>query len=209
MTRRLGPILLGALALILIVAVGIQLLLPGWTASRIEDRLTRSGGEAQVSVDALPAARLLFGNGDEISVRGAGLELDLDEEVEPRVFERLDGFEEVDVALRDFRAGPFAVARFELTRSGPGPYRLLAGSTTTAADAAEYGAASLGVPGGPLLDVLADGLPEAKRPIAVELDMELTSDQGRVVVTSGGGSVAGLPTGPLAQLITEAIVVRL
>ena len=39
--------------------------------------------------------------------------------------------------------------------------------------------------------------------------MELTSDDGRITVTSGGGSVAGFPTGPLAELITRAIVVQL
>ena len=39
--------------------------------------------------------------------------------------------------------------------------------------------------------------------------MELRSDGGRVVVVSGGGTVAGFPTGPLAELITSAIVVRL
>ncbi len=39
--------------------------------------------------------------------------------------------------------------------------------------------------------------------------MELTSADGRLDVVSGGGTVAGIPTGPLAQLITSAIVVRI
>ena len=39
--------------------------------------------------------------------------------------------------------------------------------------------------------------------------MELQSDGGRVVVVAGGGTVAGIPTGPLAELITEAIAIRL
>ena len=39
--------------------------------------------------------------------------------------------------------------------------------------------------------------------------MQLTSDDGRVLVTSGGGTVGGIPTGPLAELLTAAIVVRL
>ena len=39
--------------------------------------------------------------------------------------------------------------------------------------------------------------------------MELTSDDGRVRVVSGGGTVAGVPTGPLAELLTSAIVVQL
>jgi hypothetical protein len=43
----------------------------------------------------------------------------------------------------------------------------------------------------------------------VALNMELRSESGRVVVASGGGTVDGYPTGPLAELITSAIVVRL
>jgi hypothetical protein len=41
------------------------------------------------------------------------------------------------------------------------------------------------------------------------MDMELESDGGRVRVVSGGATVAGVPTGPLAELITSMIVVRL
>jgi hypothetical protein len=39
--------------------------------------------------------------------------------------------------------------------------------------------------------------------------MGLQSDDGRIVVVSGGGTVAGIPTGPLAELITSAIVIQL
>ena len=45
--------------------------------------------------------------------------------------------------------------------------------------------------------------------VPVELDLEVTSEDGRVRVVSGGGTVAGFETGPLAQLITSAIVVQL
>jgi hypothetical protein len=37
----------------------------------------------------------------------------------------------------------------------------------------------------------------------------MESDDGRIRVTEGGGTVAGVATGPLAELITAAIVVRL
>jgi hypothetical protein len=47
------------------------------------------------------------------------------------------------------------------------------------------------------------------RPIPIDLRMALRSDGGRAVVVSGGGTVAGIPTGPLAELITAAISVRL
>ncbi len=39
--------------------------------------------------------------------------------------------------------------------------------------------------------------------------MQLVSDGGRVLVTSGGGTIAGIPTGPLAELITSVVVVKL
>ena len=40
--------------------------------------------------------------------------------------------------------------------------------------------------------------------------MELTSDDGRIIVTSGARARSpGFPTGPLAELITSAIVVQL
>ena len=45
--------------------------------------------------------------------------------------------------------------------------------------------------------------------VPVKLDMQLDSEDGRVRVVSGGGTVAGVPTGSLAELLTAAIVVRL
>ena len=46
-------------------------------------------------------------------------------------------------------------------------------------------------------------------PVRFVLDMPLTSETGRVQVVSGGGTVAGVPTGSLAELITSAIVIQL
>jgi hypothetical protein len=203
------PLVFAIAALVVLAGAGAvsQVILPSHTASRIEDRLTTGGGSAAVSIDATPAARLLVGDGDRITVRGTGLNLDLAED--PEVFERLDGFDDVEVRLDDFRAGPFEVASFDLTRSGSAPYRVVSTSATTGRDLLAYGTSRLGLPGGPLLGYVTGRLPDANRPIPIELDMELDSEDGRVVVVSGGGTVAGLPTGPLAQLITEAIVVRL
>lgn len=206
--RSIGLISLVVLAILVAAGAISQLVLPPLTESRIEDRLTSGGGSALVSVEALPAARLLVGDGDRITVQGSGLDLDLARE-EPEVFERLDGFDDVEVTLDDFSAGPFAVGRFELTRSGSAPYRLASSARTTGADLVAYGVARLGLPGAPLLGFLGGRVPEADRPIPIKLNMELESEGGRVVVTSGGGTVTGIPTGPLAQLLTEAIVVRL
>lgn len=198
---------IAALAL-LAALIASQFVIPSAVEHRIEGRLTEGGGSADVSVSAFPAARLLFGDGARISVRGDGLDLGLPEPG-GSVFEELDGFDRVDVSLHGFRAGPFSVSSFELIRSGSSAtYHLVAQSSTTPDELAQYGAARLGIPGGPLLG-LAAGNALGDRPIPVALDMQLRSEGGRIVVVSGGGTVAGYPAGPLAELITSAIAVRL
>ncbi len=205
MRRR--PVLITLLVLAAAIAAS-QLTLPPYTEHRIESRLTEGGGSASVDVDAFPAARLLFDHGDRIDVRGTGLDLELEEE-QPRVLDKLDGFEDVNVTLDDTRAGPFDVRSFELTRTGSAPYHVASRARTSAGDLAAYGATRLGLPIGPLLDYVSGKVPRADEPIPVDLDMRIRSESGRAIVVSGGGTVAGLPTGPLAELITEAIVVRL
>jgi hypothetical protein len=203
MTRRI--LIGGAIALVLLLVIA-QLVLPGYAANRIHDRLTEGGGTVSVTVKSFPAARLIFGDGDELRVSGDGLDLPLDRGEE--VFNRLDGFDRVDVHLDDFNAGPFAIASFALTREEAGDYRLVTSSTTTASDLVGYGADELGIPGSGFLQYLT-GRATGNRPIPIHLDMGLESDEGRLRVVSGGGTVAGYPAGPLAELITAAIVVRL
>jgi hypothetical protein len=202
--------LIGIVILVLTaLLVAAQLLVPGIGEQRIEDRLTEGGGEADVTLSATPAARLLLGDGDRIEVRGTDLGLDLETE-DPQVLDKLEGFSEVDIALADFRAGPFDVSSFEMTRSdGDGAYAVRSASTTTAADLLDYGAGALGIAGGPLLRFFAGRAPLGAREIPISVDMEMESDEGRIRVVSGGGTVAGYPTGPLAQFITAAIVIRL
>jgi hypothetical protein len=202
-------IALVALAALVVLAAAAQLVVPGLIEGRIEDRLTEGGGSADASIDAFPAALLLAGDGDSIEVTGSGLELDLDADREPEVFKRLDGFDRVDLDLRDFRAGPFELESFVLTRDGPGPYSLQSSSTTTGAALLQFGASELGVPGSSLIPLITGDEPQANAPIPIELDMELESEGGRILVTEGGGEIAGYPTGPFAELITAAIVVRL
>ncbi len=200
-------LLVVALALLALAAAS-QLVIPPIAEHRIEDRLTDGGGTADVSLQAFPAARLLFGDGTRLSITGSGLDLGLQQQ--SNVFDKLDGFDRVDVNLTDFHAGPFAVANFDLTRPAPSaPYHLVSSSRTTPGALAQYGAAQLGLPGGPLLRFFTDQALRGNRPVPIDVDMELRSDGGRVVVVSGGGTIAGYPTGPLAELITSAIAVRL
>ena len=200
-------IVLISLAVLVALAAVSQLVIPPLAENRIEDRLTDAGGSADVSLSAFPAARLLFDDGEEVSVSGSGLDLPLEQQDD--VFEKLDGFDRVDVSLTEFQAGPLAVTSFDLTRPAPSaPYHLVSSSRTTPGDLAQYGASRLGLIGGPLLGAIAAGA-TGNRPVPIDLEMELRSNDGRVVVVSDDSKVAGFPTGPLAELITAAIVVRL
>ena len=51
--------------------------------------------------------------------------------------------------------------------------------------------------------------PLAESIFGLQLDMELTSDGGHIVVTGEGGMIAGIPTGPLAELVTSVVAPRL
>jgi hypothetical protein len=198
--------LIAIAGVLLVVLAGGQLALPGIAERQVASRLTEGGGEARVSMSAFPAARLLFNDGARLEVRASDLDLGLTERTE--VFDRLDGFGEVDVAIDDFSSGPFALDRFRLTRSGSAPYRLTARGDAVPADVVAYGVGRLGLPGGGLLGGLT-GQALGSAPVPFTLDMELASDDGRILVVGGGGTVAGVPAGPLARLLTAAIVVRL
>ena len=201
-------LLLAALAVLLLALVAIQLFLPGRVASDIEARLTEGGGEASAEVAALPAVRLFWADGDRIEVTGSDLELQVEDDVE--VMDRLDGFDQVDVSLERVQAGPFDVESFELRRQGEGAYTLRSDATTSGTDLLEFGAQELGPLGGPIAGFLGEQAPEeANEEFDVELDAQLVSDEGAIEITEGGGTVAGYDVGPLAEVITAAVVSRL
>jgi hypothetical protein len=189
--------------------VASQVLIPPLGESRVEDRLEAGGGTAEVTLGAVPAVRLLFGDGERLEVRAHDLDLPLD--LQQRVFERLDGFGIVDVAIANSKAGPFELDNLTLTRTDSDPYHLVARGTTTAADLVDYGFGEAMATGETLLDSVFEVLfGPSNSSIPVSLDMQLASDDGgRVNVVSGDATVAGLPAGPFAEVITSAIVVRL
>ncbi len=191
------------------VVVASQILVPSLGERRVEDRLTERGGSAEVTLGAFPAARLLFSDGERFEVEARDLDLALDQEA--RVFDRLDGFSLVEVSIEDSVAGPFELDSFRLSREGGGPYRLVSSGVTTVSGLVDAGFDTVELPGESLADLILNQLfgeaDDAEVP--VELDAELTSEDGRVRVVSGGGTVAGFETGPLAELISSAIVVQL
>ena len=197
-----------AAAAVLLLLLLAQLFLPGIGEGAIEERLTKGGGVADVSLSATPAARLLWGGGDKIAITATGLSLELDEE-DPEVFNNLDRFDDVEIVVGDSRAGPVDLDTFLLTRDGDDLYSLQSRGSSSAADLAEFFADDADVPGADILGGIISATGVGGRDVDVELDMKLDSDEGRIQVVDGGGEVAGIPAGPLAEVITQAILARL
>jgi len=196
-----------ALAALAVAAIVTQIAIPAYVESRIEARLTENGGAADASVSATPALRLAFRDGDSLEVDANGV--DVPPSTDTHAFDRLDGFDDVDIRVENSRAGPFALGSFELTRLGAGPYHLVTSSRTSGRRIADYAAGGIGGIGGALLRYGAEQVPGANREVPVRLDMRMESDDGAVRVVSGGGTIAGFPADPLAELITSFVAVQL
>ncbi len=200
--------------LLLLVALVLQVVLPRIGERRIARRLVESGGEAFVVIEAMPAVRLLSRSGDRLMVRGRALEIGLAGEGgggSGGGLTALDGFREVDIILREFVTGPFAVSDFELTSRGQGRYLMRSQATTSGAALASFGGERLGGLAAPLLGVVAGRTPASvgERAIAVTVEVELESEDGRLIVASGAGRIAGYPAGPIASMIAAAVARRL
>ena len=204
--RRVLLLTLAGVALLLVAS---QLALPPLVERRVQDRLERDGGTASASLSAFPAVRLLFEDGDSFAVRGSGLRVDVTRR-EP-VLDRLDGFDEVRVRLRDVDANPIAVDSFELSRGeGEETYRVrMVGQSSPREVAAFLGSRAGGVLGGVLGDLAGARLPGGAQRVPVTVDASVESRDGDVEVTSATGSVAGVPGGPLAELVVAAVVRQL
>lgn len=197
-----------AAAAVVVALAATQVLIPNLAEREVEQRLTEGGGEAQVTLGAVPAARLLFGDGERFEVTAHDLSLDIDNDLD--VFDRLDGFGRVAISIEDFRAGPFALDHFELTRSPVTPYRLVSSGHTTPDALIDYGVDALNLPGGPFAGLALETLfDDTGVEIPLELDMTLASNDGQVEVLEGETTIAGLPAGPFAELISASIVSRL
>src|SRR5215208_6940700 len=117
MSRSAWGLTVAGIVVFLLVAG--QILIPDIGERRVQERLTEGGGTADVTLGAVPAARLLFSDGERFEVTARDLDLDVDPD--DRVFDNLDGFSIVDVSIADSHAGPFELASFELQRDGEGP----------------------------------------------------------------------------------------
>lgn len=207
--RRVPIFVIAGIVVLLVVS---QLAVPPYLEHRAEKRLTARGGHATVRIDALPAVRLLFGDGHRIEVRGDGLHVDLLKgSTNNPVFDELDRFDQADVRLSRMSAGPFAVRNVTLARrSSDDPYSLVVSASVTARALSTYAGNELaGSFGGFLGRLAGDAVPFSSEPIPVEVDAEIRSRDGRPELQSVEGSVGGLPAGPLAAAIAAAIAGRL
>ena len=199
-----------AVALLLLLIAG-QVALPPYLSGRVEDRLREGGGTADVSLSAIPSYALLAGRGSRFEAEGSGLQFDPDSRRE-RPFDRLDGFDEVSIDIRDSRAGPLRIEEMILSRDGDdAPYRLDVRASAIPRDlAADLGSRAGGALGGLAGDLAARTLPGGGS-VAVPVDVQavIASQDGRVSVTDADGSVAGLPSGPLTEIVLAAVLERL
>ena len=205
------PVLLLLIA-VAALAAALQFAIPRIAARRIHAGLVRGGGSAEVTVAALPAARLLRARGDRLLVRGRGLAIGLAGgrgSGERAGLTALDGFDVVDVELQDFQAGPFAVAALVLSRGPRESYAFAMHGTITASELVRLADEVLALPTGPVLGAVAGGLSLAGREVSVSVQIELISTPGGLRVGAGGGTVAGYPAGPIATAVAAAVARRL
>ena len=202
---------------ILIVSAGVaivllvlsQLLLPPFLEGKVADRLTKDGGHADVTLKAFPALTLLAHSGREAKVRADGVTLDLTAGGDKPLHE-LDGFSKVDLEVTSATAGPFRVSRMVLTRgSRDEPYTTSLDASVTGRELATYAGSSIAGPLGGFFGGLAAGaapLPDTRVPVHV--NATIASDGGAPSVESAGGTIAGLPAGPLLEALAVAVGTR-
>jgi hypothetical protein len=202
MRRFVVGLAVGVVALVVLT----QLLLPPFLEERVANRVTEDGGSAEVSLSAFPAVRLLWGDGKRFEVRGRGLRF-----VPGRgeqVFSRLDGFEEVRVEVSGLEVEGVDASRFTLTRLREGdPYRLSMRGQVSGREAIEIiGSEAAGPLGGIAGGLAGSALPGAGTELPLTVDADLASREGRAEVVRTDATVAGLPAGPIAQLVVDAVV---
>jgi hypothetical protein len=201
----IGVVVLGAVT---------QLVIPGFVERKIESNLEErsDGGEAVADVKAFPAVRLLWGSGDRLEVRGRGLEIDLAKRTDDPLGQ-IDGFDEVDIDLTDLIAGPVDVQAFSLVKNEDDTsYYLRMDAETTPTSLAESIGGSLGGDFGSALagaasDALLGG-GAVDVPISVEAQVS-RGNGGALDVDAAQASVGGVPTGPFAEAMVQAVLENL
>src|SRR6476620_261230 len=194
-----------AIALVALLIIS-QFVLPPIAENRLEGNVTEHGGSAHADLSAIPALELLFKHGDKLGLTASNLSVDLNQH-QRDVFNQLDNFGEVDITITDSRAGPFTVSRFHVTKTGQHEYDLALAGDGTAGDVARYAGSRLGGSFGQALAGLAtSALGGFDKPIPFDATMQVDSSGDTPTAHSVEGQVAGLPAGPLAQVVANALL---
>jgi hypothetical protein len=202
---RIRLLALGVAGFVVLAGVVTHFALPPYLEGRVEERLEEHGGRAEVELRAVPALRLLTGHGDRIEITGSGLEVDFDEP-DTDAFDELNNFDEVDIELTDVDAEPFETSLFRLEGLGDHHYRIETDATASIQDIARIAGEQFGPLGGLIGSIAGGSVPGGGVPVPIRLDGELVAEDGRVTMVSGDARVAGLPAGPLARVVTNAIL---
>src|SRR4051812_20386600 len=132
-------------ASLFIVLIAIQFVLPPIVAHRVESELTKHGGHARVHLFALPAPRLLFKEGDSLTVRATGIVTPGTNADGNGGLSDLDGFDSVDIQVIGLHAGPLTISRLTLKRHDAGhPYIATVQATVSGAALASYAGSQIG-----------------------------------------------------------------
>ena len=201
----------GIVITLALLAVVSQLALPAYFEGRVESRLEEDGGSAEVSIGAFPALTLIGGRGKELKGTGEGLKFDIDDRRDDPLG-RLDGFEEVDLRLTDTEVGAIGMSHFDLHRDGrDSPYTMRVEARATPRELArQLGSAAGGPLGGLVASLGSEFLPGAgSTEVPLELTARVNSRDGRAEVTDAQGAVAGIPAGPLAEIVLGTVLDRL
>ena len=198
-----------ALRLAIVVAallVVSQFVIPPFAENKVSDRVTEHGGTANVGLSALPALELLFGRGDKLDLQASGLSVDL-VPGQDEVFDKLDDFGEVTIAVTDSRAGPFTITSFRVRKTAPNEYAVALAGDGTAGVVARYAGGRLGGGfGQALAGLAASELGGFDRKVPFNATMQVDTSSGTPRAQDVQGQVAGLPAGPLAQVVANALL---
>jgi hypothetical protein len=147
-----------------------------------------------------------------MEVRGRGLSIDLARRIDDPLG-RLDGFDEVDIDIEDLTAGPVDVRAFSLVKNADDTsYYLRMEAETTPLSLAESVGGQLGGDLGSLIAGAASDLLLGGGEVDVPIDVEgqiSRADGGAVDVDAVEASVAGVPAGPFAEAMVQAVLERL
>jgi hypothetical protein len=203
-------VIASVLGLLVVALVGTQFALPPIISGKIEDRLTKGGGTADATINALPALRLLFHDGDKLKVRANDVTIPI-RELGGGGFKDLDGFDEVELRLENFTVGPFRAKQTLIDRpEGESLYDFAFRGSTSATQLSNFALSALPPPLAALIGGLVDRTSRVgSSQIPIRLDATMKSDNGTAQLVRGTGTVAGIPLGPLAIGIAGAIVSRI